>query len=123
MWAWCYAHPLELACKNALSSKLFKETGEMLLRLYYLYEKSPKKTRELGEIVEDLKGVFELPKSGNVPVRSQGSRWINHKCKALQCVIDRYGAYRYISHLTTLTEDTCRSLKAEDRARLKGCVR
>ena len=39
----------------------------MLLRLYYLYEKSPKKTRELGEIVEDLNEVFELPKSGNVP--------------------------------------------------------
>ena len=31
----------------------------MLLRLYYLYEKSPKKIRELGEIVEDLKHVFE----------------------------------------------------------------
>ena len=42
-WAWCYAHCLELACKNALSSKLFKDIDEMLLRLYYLYEKSPKK--------------------------------------------------------------------------------
>ena len=91
----------------------------MLLRLYYLYEKSPKKTRELGEIVEDLKEVYELPKSGNVPVRSQGSRWIDHKRKALQRVVDRYGAY--ISHLTTLTEDS--SLKAEDRARLKGYLR
>ena len=119
VWAWCYAHRLELACKNALSSKLFKDIDEMLLRLYYLYEKSPKKTRELGDIVEDLKEVFELPKSGNVPVRSQGSRWINHKRKALQCVIDRYGAY--ISHLTTLTED--QSVKAEDRARLKGYLR
>ena len=119
VWAWCYAHCLELACKNALSSKLFKDIDEMLLRLYYLYEKSPKKTRELGDIVEDLKEVFELPKSGNVPVRSQGSRWINHKRKALQRVVDRYGAY--INHLTTLTED--RSVKAEDRARLKGYLR
>ena len=116
VWAWCYAHRLELACKNAFTSHLFKEIEEMLLRLYYLYEKPPKKTRELGEIVEDLKEVFELPKSGNVPVRSQGSRWINHKRKALQRVVDRHGAY--ISHLTTLSEDS--SLQAEDRARLKG---
>ena len=119
MWAWCYAHRLELACKNALTKKYFKDIKEMLLCLYYLYEKSPKKTRELGEIVEDLKEVFEFPKGGNLPVRAQGSRWITHKRKALQRVVDRYG--EYISHLTTLANDT--SLKAEDRARLKGYLR
>ena len=116
---WCYAHRLELACKNALTSTLFKDMEEMLLRLYYLYEKSPKKTRELGEIVEELKEVFEFPKGGNKPVRSQGSRWINHKRKALQRVVDRYGAY--IGHLTTLAEDS--SLRAEDRAHLKGYLK
>ena len=119
VWSWCYAHRLELACKNALTTTLFKDIEEMLLRLYFLYEKSPKKARELGAIVEDLKEVFELPKGGNKPVRSQGSRWINHKRKALQRVVDRYGAY--ISHLVTLTEDT--SLKPEDRARLKGYLK
>ena len=81
-------HCLELACKNALSSKLFKEIDEMLLKLYYLYEKSLKKSWELGEIIEDLKQVYELPKRGNVPVQSQGSRWVNHKRKALQHVVD-----------------------------------
>ena len=30
-WAWCYAHRLELASKNGLISKLFKEIEEMLL--------------------------------------------------------------------------------------------
>ena len=119
MWAWCYAHRLELACKNALSSKLFKDIEEMLLRLYFLYEKSPKKTRELQEIADDLKEVYELPKGGNNPVRSQGSRWINHKRKALQRVVDRYGVY--ITHLTTLVEE--RSLRAEDKARLKAYLR
>ena len=63
-WAWCYAHRLELACKNALDSTLFKDIEDMLLRLYLLYEKSPK-TRELGEIAEDLNKVFELPKGDN----------------------------------------------------------
>lgn len=47
---------------------------------------------------------------------SQGSRWINHKRKALLRIIDRYGAY--VSHLSTLIEDT--SLKSENQARIKG---
>ena len=119
VWSWCYAHRLELACKNALTSTLFKGIEEMLLRLYFLYEKSPKKTRELEGIVEDLKEVFELPKGGNKPVRSQGSRWINHKRKALPSVVDRYGVY--INHLATLAED--KSLKADDRVRLKGYLK
>ena len=119
MWSWCFAHRLELACKSALSSKLFKDIEEMLLRLYYLYKKSPKKVRELMDIVSDLKEVFELPSGGNIPVRSHGSRWIGHKRKALLRVIDRYGAY--MTHLTTLAED--RSVKPDDRARLKGYLR
>ena len=100
-------------------SSLFKDIEEMLHRLYCIYEKSPKKTRELEVIMAELKEVFEFPKGGNKPVRSQGSSWVSHKHKALQRVVDRYGAY--ISHLTTLAED--RSLKAEDRARLKGYLK
>ena len=40
-WSWCFAHCLELACKDSLCSHLFNDIDEMLLRLYYLYEKSP----------------------------------------------------------------------------------
>ena len=111
VWVWCYTHCAKLACKNALtSSKLFKDIEEMLLRLYYRYDKSLKKTQELGEILKDLKEVFELPKSGILPVWSQGLRWISHKRKAVQCVVDCYGGY--ISHLTMiLAEDS--SFKAE----------
>ena len=116
MWSWCFAHRLELSCKDAFKSNLFKDVEEMLLRLYYLYEKSPKKSRELQEVVADLKEVFELPSGGNMPVRSHGSRWIGHKRKALQRVIDRYGAY--INHISTLAQDG--SLRSDDRARLKG---
>ena len=36
VWSWCYAHRLELACKNALTTTLFKDIEEMLLRLYFL---------------------------------------------------------------------------------------
>ena len=89
----------------------------MLLRLYYLYQKSPKKCRKLADVVTDLKEIFEFPDGGNLPVRAHGTRWISHKRKALQHVIDRYGAY--LSHLQALTtEDT--AIKSVDRQRLKG---
>ena len=70
----------------------------------YVYEKSPKKVRELKGIVEDLKEVFSYQGTNCIPVRSQGSRWLTHKRRALQKVIDQYGAY--INHLITLSQDT-----------------
>ncbi|XP_064404677.1 zinc finger protein 862-like isoform X1 [Halichondria panicea] len=115
-WGWCYAHRLELACKDSFTSGLFQGISDMLLRLYYLYSKSPKKLRELAEVVSDLRGVFEFPKSGDTPIRSEGSRWISHKRQALQRIVDRYGAY--MAHLESLAED--RSVSSSDRARLKG---
>jgi hypothetical protein len=39
--------------------QLFKDIAKVLLRLY-LYAKSPKKSRELPDIVEDLKEVQEF---------------------------------------------------------------
>jgi hypothetical protein len=102
-WAWCYAHRLELACNDAFTSHLFHDIDEMLLRLYYLYEESPRKCRELSDLVDDLKEVFKFAESGNLPVRAHGSRWITYKWRALQRVVDRYGAY--LNHLATLIED------------------
>lgn len=92
-WAWCYAYRLELACKDVFTSQLFTSITDMQLRLYYLYSKSPKKLRELSDIVCDLGKVFELPKGGDAPIHSQGSCWISHKHQALQQVIECYGAY------------------------------
>ena len=93
-----------------MSSRLFHDIDEMLLRLYYLYEKSPRKCCELSDLIDDLKEVFELP-GGNLPVQAHGSHWITYKRKALQRVVDRYGAY--LNHLATLTEDA--SFKSTDR--------
>ena len=45
------AHRLELALKDALKATLFHEIDEMLMQIYYLYIKSPKKCRELA--IED----------------------------------------------------------------------
>ena len=49
-------------------------------------------------------------------MRAHGSHWITYKRKALQRVVDRYGAY--LCHLVTLTEDT--SIKSADRQWLEG---
>ena len=54
VWMWCMAHCLELAVKDALKHTHFELTDDMLLRLYLLYESSPKKCQELEEIVADL---------------------------------------------------------------------
>ncbi len=104
-WTWCYALRLELACKDAFSSQLFKVIVEILLRLYYVYAKSPNKSRELVDIVDDLKEVWELSPGGDLPVRSHGSRWINHKRKALQRLVDRYMYGAYLIHMVALAED------------------
>ena len=55
----------------------------MLLRLYYLYETSPKKSLELVDNVDDLRETFKFSKGGELPV-SLGSRRITYKCRALQ---------------------------------------
>ena len=52
---WCLYHRLELALKDALKANpTFLAVDEMLLRLYFLYEKSPKKCGELKDIVEAM---------------------------------------------------------------------
>ena len=119
-WSWCFSHRLELACKDSFVSATFLAVQEMLLCLYYLYEKSPKKSRELTTIVEELKGVFELGKGGGyLPIRCQGTRWITHKRNAMQRVVERYDAY--ILHLTSLINDN--SVKAADKAKLRGYLK
>ena len=83
-WMWCLAHRLELAIKDALSGTLFDSIDEMLLRLYYLYEKSPKKCIELESLCADLKECLEFDEDGIRPVRACGTRWVSHKVKAMR---------------------------------------
>ena len=52
---WCLAHHLELSLKDALKITFFTATDELLLQVYFMYEKSPKKCHELEAAVEELK--------------------------------------------------------------------
>ena len=117
---WCLAHRLELSLKDALKATFFATIDELLLHVYYIYDKSPKKCRELEVVVEELKSCLnpaEMPKQGGTrPLRACGTRFVAHKVAALGRLIDRFGAY--LSHLAALTEDT--SIKSSDRQKLKG---
>lgn len=119
---WCMAHRLELAIKDALKGTYFDEVDEMLLRAYYLYKKSPKKCRELDDVVASLKECLDesaMPHNkGNRPIRACGTRFVSHKVAALERFIERYGAY--LAHLTSLTEDP--TVKAADKQRIKGYI-
>jgi len=120
---WCLSHRLELAIKDALKSTYFDSVDELLLRLYYLYEKSPKKLRQLEEVVASLKECLdpsELPhKGGQRPLRACGTRFVAHKVSALERIIDRYGAY--MNHLIALTEDS--SVRAVEKQKIKGYIK
>lgn len=115
-WSWCLAHRLELAIKDALKGTSFDLVDDMLLRLHYIYEKSPKKLRELKEVINDLQQCLKFDDAGIKPVRASGSRWVTHKLSAMKRVLSKFGAYT--SHLITLSEDS--SVKSDDRAKLRG---
>ena len=108
--------------KDALASTFFSTVDDMLMRIYYLYEKSPKKCVELEEIVEELKECLErrddIPDRGNRPLRACGTRFVAHKVAALGRLIDRYGAY--LAHLTALTEDP--KVKSVDKEKMRGYI-
>lgn len=84
----------------------------MLLNLYLLYSKSPKKCHQLEEVISDLKECLSLVDGGSKPIKASGSRWIGHKWNAMKRVLARYGAYTI--HLVAMSED--HSFKLADRA-------
>ena len=121
-WVVVLAHRLELSLKDALKNTFFSSVDELLLQVYYVYEKSPKKCRELQEVVDELRVCLEpseLPlQGGNCPLRACGTRFVAHKIAALGRVIDRFGAY--LAHLVALTEDS--SVTPSSRQKLKGYI-
>ena len=118
-WMWCLAHRQELALKGALKGTVFDLIDEMLVHLYYVYEKSPKKCRELEGVVADLRQCVEFDDSGVRPLRASGSRWVSHKVNAMKRILSKFGACT--NHLTALSMDS--SVQAVDRAKLQGYLR
>ena len=117
IYTWCVAHKLELALKDALSETIFQKVDNMLLRLYYLYHKSPKKLQELKLLHDLIKDTFDFEEGSLKPKRACGTRWIAFKLSALRLVLDKYGVY--MQHLEHLTNDT----NVKDREKIRGYLR
>ena len=104
-----FNHRIELALKDASENSVFAKIETMLMKLYYLYQKSPKRYRELKELSE----AYE--KTITKPTKAHGTRWIDHKYRAMERVLDNYGPY--IAHLQSLCHTDSQALK---RAELVG---
>ena len=68
---WCLGHRLELSLKDALKTTFFASINELLVQICFMYEKSPKKCRELDTVVEELKACLS-------PVRSHYREEADH---------------------------------------------
>ena len=120
VFVWCHAHKLELALSDSLKNTFFKDVDNVLLKLYYLYEKSGKKLCELEEIHTLMRQCFEFEEGSRVkPVRANGTRWLAHKVAALERVYDKYGIY--IVQLENVSVDP--SYKADQRAKVSGYLK
>ena len=84
----CFNHRLELGVKDAFTGiKAFEDIDEMLLKLYYFYQKSPKRLRDLWSFAE------EFGESVPKPRKACGTHWINHKWSAMKIALENYGEY------------------------------
>ena len=102
----CFNHSLELAVKDTFNTTFLKEVDNMLLKIFYLYQRSPMRLRELkmfGEMYDQL-----IPK----PCKSYGTRWTAHKVKAMEIALKNYGIY--IKHLELLANTDSEALKCAE---------
>ena len=112
------AHRLELSINDALSGTVFDDIDEMLLRIYYLYQKAPRKHRELRKIHVMYAGVMNY-EGGVKPKKASGTRWITNKLEAMKICLDKWGLY--IQHLEDHSKD--KKVKSEDSAKMTGYLR
>ena len=71
-FGWCVSHRLELALKDALKGTSFDAVDNLILRLHYLYKKSPKKLRQLQELVDAYEEGDEFEYGGFRPKKASG---------------------------------------------------
>ena len=79
-----------------------------LMHLYYLYEKSSKKTGELKVLFDELKETYEIDGKGVVPIQATGTCWVDHKLKVMSCLVSNFRVY--MQHLKNVIGDTSKKL-------------
>ena len=78
IYVWCVAHCLELSLKDGLQGTVFHDVDEVLLRLYYLHENSPKKLRQLQELHDIYRQTLEFEEGGVRPKQACGNYDTSH---------------------------------------------
>ena len=78
IFGWCVLHQLELALKDGLGkNQVFQDEEEMILGLYYIYKKSPKKLRQLKSLYDMFKENGEFTRNGYRPKKASGFSFIH----------------------------------------------
>jgi hypothetical protein len=112
---WCLSHRLELAIKDALKKDM--EVIDTAMRdLFYTYQNSGKRLRELRALHEILNNIYEFENEEVKPTKSTGTRWIDHKLRAMKLFIDKRGLY--LSHIQNAI-----TTKKNDKAKLEEISR
>ena len=70
----------------------------MLRQLFSLYQKSPKRLRELRKLAEAYEEGVDKP------VKASGTRWIDHKVRAVTVFLENYGLY--MQHLEQVSNSS-----------------
>ena len=87
----CLSHRLELAAKDTFKSTYMSEVTDLVKDLYLVYQKSPKRLRELRALAEALEAdIRKLEKAF-------GTRWSQHRSKAIETLM--HGYETIVAHL------------------------
>ena len=108
----CLNHRLELSAKDAFSKTYMDEISTMLMNLFYVYEKSPKRLRELRNFADVMDEHVRKPE------KAHGTRWLQHKSRALQSLLLSYPII--VTHLEALAAEYGTK---SDAAKFKGYLR
>ena len=76
----------------------------MLCNLFYLYEKSSKKVRELRLFHKALKSICESQNEQVKPPKSHGTQGITHVVRSMTSFVDKFRIY--IQHIGNIISDT-----------------
>ena len=102
---------LVVCSKDAFAGTYIDEVCTTLMNLYYLYQNSPKRLRELKQIAEIMDEQVLKPE------KVHGTRWLQHKMNACHALITSYPAI--ITHLESLAATG----KTAEQAKLKGYLK
>ena len=62
-----------------------------------------------------MKGQFEMQGDGVRPTKATGTRWIDHKIRAMEHVINKYGLYcQHLQHAITDTKNQKTELRYKE---------